>query len=86
MENGYLFPTDRGIEQITTRLQLADETELDSLRGELRIGLQWQAEVTLPGAGHRVSQAYCSGLPVAYGRQPTEAWAEFAKLILDAGL
>ena len=84
MENGYLFPTDQGLDQITTHLQLASEEELDELRGELRIGLQWNAEVTLPDAGHRVSQAYCSGLPVAYGRQPTEAWAGFAKLILDA--
>ncbi|KAA5538647.1 hypothetical protein FYK55_27075 [Roseiconus nitratireducens] len=84
MENGYLFPTDQGLEQITTRLQLASETELDELRSELRIGLQWNAEVTLPNAGHRVSQAYCSGLPVAYGRQPCEAWTDFAKLILDS--
>lgn len=84
MENGYLFPTDKGLEQITTRLQLASETELDELRGELRIGLQWNAEVTLPHTEHRVSQAYCSGLPVAYGRQPAAAWTDFAKLILDA--
>ena len=84
LENGYLFPTDKGLEQITTRLQLASETELDELRGELRIGLQWNSEVTLPGAEHRVSQAYCSALPVAYGRQPTEAWTDFAKCILDA--
>lgn len=84
MENGYLFPTDKGLEQITTRLQLASETELDEMRGELRIGLQWNADVTLPGTEHRVSQAYCSGLPIAYGRQPTGDWTDFAKLILDA--
>ena len=84
MENGYLFPTDNGLEHVATRLQLASETELDEVRGELRIGLQWNADVTLPGSEHRVSQAYCSGLPVAYGRQPTEEWTEFAKLILDS--
>ncbi|TWT48018.1 hypothetical protein Pla22_50180 [Rubripirellula amarantea] len=84
MKNGYLFPTDMGLEQITDRLSSASETELEALRGELRIGLQWNAEVTLAGAGHHVSQIYCSGLPVAYGKQPTENWTHFAKLVLDA--
>lgn len=84
MENGYLFPNDRGLKQITAHLQSASETELDQLRGELRIGLQWNAAVTLAGANHRVSQAYCSALPVSYGSQPTDDWADFAKLILDA--
>lgn len=89
MENGYLFPTDGGLEKMTTRLQSLTEDELDELRGELRIGVQWSAEVTLPevsstGAAHRVSQAYCSALPVAYGRQPADEWADFAKLVLDA--
>jgi hypothetical protein len=40
--------------------------------------------VTLPGASHRVSQAYCSALPVAYGRQPKQQWTEFARLVLEA--
>ncbi|MCA9135704.1 MAG: hypothetical protein KDB00_03070 [Planctomycetales bacterium] len=89
MENGYLFPSDGGLDKIATRLQSSTKDELDQLRGELRIGLQWNAEVTLPevslaGAAHRVSQAYCSALPVAYGRQPKDEWAEFAKLVLDA--
>lgn len=84
MRNGYLFPTDEGLQEISTKLQQASEVELEGLRGELRIGLQWQADVTLPGASHKVSQAYCSALPVAYGRQPTGHWSDFAKLILDA--
>ncbi|TWU58538.1 hypothetical protein Poly51_13170 [Rubripirellula tenax] len=83
MQNGYLFPSDDGLRRITDRLQSASESELDELRGELRIGLQWQADVTLPHSGHRVSQAYCSALPVAYGRQRVELWTDFAKLILD---
>ncbi|MGI9472365.1 MAG: hypothetical protein ACR2NZ_12560 [Rubripirellula sp.] len=84
MQNGYLFPTDQGLEQITGQLRRASESEIDELRGELRIGFQWDAQVTLPDAEHRVSQAYCSGLPVAYGGHPTEAWADFAKLILES--
>jgi len=84
MQNGYLLPTDAGLDQITTTLQQASADELDELRGTLQVGLQWQAEVTLPGANHKVSQAYCSALPVAYGRQPTGQWTDFARLVLDA--
>ena len=84
MQNGYLFPSNDGLRRITDRLQSASEPDLDELRGELRIGLQWQADVTIPGAEHRVSQAYCSALPVVYGRQHAELWTDFAKLILDA--
>jgi len=84
MQNGYLFPTNTGLDQISTKLQLADEVERDRYRGSLRIGLQWNSAVTLPGASHRVSQAYCSALPVAYGRQRTEKWTDFARLVLEA--
>ncbi|WP_404308519.1 hypothetical protein [Neorhodopirellula lusitana] len=84
MQNGYLFPTDSGLAQITATLQSATDAKLEQLQGELRIGMQWQTPVTLTGAKHLVSQAYCSALPVAYGNQPVDDWADFAKLILDA--
>jgi len=84
MQNGYLFPTDDGLAEITETIRSASQADRDALLGQLRIGLQLDAEVTLHGTGHRVSQAYCSALPVAYGNQPTDDWTEFAKLILDA--
>lgn len=84
MENGYLFPTDLGLQSISARLQLASEAELNELRGSLQIGLQRDTEVTLPGVEHCVSQAYCSALPVAYGRQQEDQWADFAKLVLES--
>lgn len=84
MQNGYLFPSDDGLTKINETIRATSEPDRDTLRGQLRIGLQLGAEVTLDGAGHRVSQAYCSALPVAYGRQPERDWTEFAKLILDA--
>jgi hypothetical protein len=31
-----------------------------------------------------VSQAFCSALPVAYGRVPEQAWGPFATLVLEA--
>lgn len=34
--------------------------------------------------GHRVSQAYCSALPVAYNHHSADLWQPFAQLALDA--
>ena len=84
MRNGYLFPSDQGLNEITSRLRSADDAEREQLRGELRIGLQWNAQVTIGAADHRVSQAYCSALPVAYGSQPESQWTDFATLVLQA--
>ena len=84
MQNGYLFPSDEGLVEISEAIRSADEAARYAMLGHLRIGLQLDAEVTLDGASHRVSQAYCSALPVAYGRQPTDQWTDFAKLVLDA--
>lgn len=84
MQNGYLFPSDRGLEQISLKLSTAGEAELDGFRSSLRIGIQWDAEVTLPGCRHRVSQAYCSALPVAYSRMQSDRWSNFACLVLEA--
>ncbi len=50
----------------------------------LRIGLQWGTEVTLGDAGHLVSQAYCSALPVAYSSHSPDLWEAFARLVLEA--
>lgn len=84
MRNGYLLPSDQGLTEVTQTLRSASEADREALLGQLRIGLQLDAEVTLDRAGRRVSQAYCSALPVAYGRQPADQWANFAQLILDA--
>ncbi|MEO1300454.1 MAG: hypothetical protein AAFW75_32735 [Cyanobacteria bacterium J06636_16] len=84
MKNGYALASQRGLEEISQRLQAASETELDELRQQLRIGIQWYTQVTLENAKHKVSQAYCSALPVAYSRYPAQLWETFARLILEA--
>ena len=50
----------------------------------LRIGIQWNTQVTLNDSKHLVTQAYCSALPVAYSHHPSTLWAEFARLVLEA--
>ena len=51
---------------------------------QLRIGLQWDTEVTLADGGHTVTQAYCSALPIAYAEHAPTRWEPFARLVLDA--
>lgn len=84
MKNGYALPTASGLHAISQRLSAASEAERDELRQRLRIGVQWDTEVTLECASHTVTQAYCSALPVAYSSQPAARWADFAQLVLEA--
>lgn len=84
MRNGYALCTQSGLVEIGHRLQASSESELDRLRQLLRIGIQWNTQVTLNECRHVVSQAYCSALPIAYSRHPSHLWAAFARLILEA--
>ena len=84
MRNGYALASKEGLIEINNKLKSITETELDEIRKLLRIGIQRDTEVTIDDAKHTVTQAYCSALPVAYSRQPSELWARFARLVLDA--
>ena len=84
MQNGYALASDKGLMEITRQLQAADERERDRLRQLLRIGIQWQTQVTLKDSQHQVSQVYCSALPVAYSSISAKQWEQFAKLILES--
>jgi hypothetical protein len=84
MRNGYVLPTAAGLMEIAAKIRSASATDIDDLRKLLRIGVQWHTQVTLGDSKHKVTQAYCSALPVAYSQQPTGLWTEFAQLILEA--
>jgi len=84
MRNGYVMASFGGLTEISRRLQRSSEKEIDALRRLLRIGIQWNTQVTLNNAKHMVSQAYCSALPVSYSHHPGSLWKEFAKFILEA--
>ena len=86
MRNGYALCTPEGLSAIGDHLGGADEAERDHLRGLLRIGVHRDVEVTdtATSPGPRVSQAFCSALPVAYGAGPRARWAPFAQLVLEA--
>jgi hypothetical protein len=84
MQNGYALPTAHSLEQIGIMLNSMDEGAIDALRGRLRIGIQWNTQVTLDGCSHCVAQAYCSAVPVSYSRLSADNWEGFARLILEA--
>ena len=86
MKNGYALCTQAGLVAIGEYLDALDEQKRDTLRGKLSIGVHWDVEVTdaLGEDRPRVSQAFCSALPVAYTRIASSHWQPFATLILEA--
>jgi hypothetical protein len=84
MRNGYALASRDGLIEISSRLRSLEPTELDELRGLLRIGIQWNTPVTLDDSNHQVSQAYCSALPVNYSSHSASLWEAFARLVLEA--
>lgn len=84
MLNGYALLKEDGLQNINSQLSSMSQDEVDILREQLRIGIQWDTQVTLEGSEHRVSQAYCSALPVSYVGFPSELWRPFASLVLEA--
>ena len=84
MKNGYCFPSTEGLLEIENRLSRSTESEIDEIRGNLMVGVQSNAEITIGYSNHSVTQVFCSALPVAYSNIPSKNWNHFPRLILDA--
>ncbi|MEC5126047.1 hypothetical protein VSU19_04765 [Verrucomicrobiales bacterium BCK34] len=84
MRNGYLLPGREGLATVNERIESLSPEERDSLCGKLRIGVQEDTEVTIQKAGHLVTQAFCSAVPVAYSELPDSLWEPLARVVLDA--
>lgn len=84
MSNGYALPSEEGLLNINGQLSQLTPPQNEHLKGQLKIGIQWDTEVTLSKNKQIVSQAYCSALPVAYSRLEPMYWERFARLILEA--
>lgn len=85
MRNGYALCTKDGLTKINRRLEASSAQEAGALRDLLRIGVHQQVEVT-DGVdrSQRVTQAFCSGLPVNYVPNVSKAlWPTFARLVLE---
>lgn len=84
MRNGYALVSQDGLLLINKTLSQLSDNQLDVLKGKLKIGIQWETEVTISNTRHKVSQAYCSALPIAYSSIESMYWERFARLILEA--
>ena len=84
MRNGYALASADGLTYLNEQLAGCTATELDRLRGLLSVGVHADTEVTLSDNGQRVTQVYCSALPVGYSPVAAEQWEPFARLVLTA--
>ncbi|EAY30212.1 hypothetical protein [Microscilla marina] len=84
MRNGYALANKQGLKNITEQIKALDAAGYETLKGKLKIGLQWDTEVTIDDSAQRVTQAYCSALPVAYSLLDESLWETFARLVLEA--
>lgn len=85
MQNGYCFPNEEGLRNINAQLSKMTDIEKEQMKGKLKVGIQWETEVTLNENKQLVTQVYCSALPIGYVSINNKSlWEPFAKLILDA--
>lgn len=84
MSNGYVLVNQKGLLNINKQLSNLTNNEREHLKGKLKIGIQWNTEVTLVDNKQIVSQIYCSALPVAYSQIESYYWENFARIILEA--
>lgn len=85
MQNGYLFTTSQNLKKISVQIDQKNHDDYAKLKGKLKIGVQWDTEVTLEVTHNIVSQIYCSALPISYNNiNNTDDWEIFSRLILEA--
>ena len=85
MQNGYCFPNREGLKNINAQILKMTALEQDELKAKLKLGIQWNTEVTTNENQQLVSQIYCSALPIGYVSNIEESlWENFARLILEA--
>ena len=84
MSNGYAILNNKGLKNINKQLYAKSEKEFENIEQKLKIGLQCDTDVTIGTSNNRVTQAYCSALPIAYSNVDIEESEKFAQLILDA--
>ncbi|UQB43164.1 hypothetical protein JX580_04615 [Thiomicrospira microaerophila] len=84
MQNGYLMPTQQGLEELKALLNQASPAVVDVFKSKIKVGVQQDTQVTLNQAKHHVTQVYCSALPIAYHPFMADDWTPFAQLVLDA--
>ena len=87
MKNGYMMPSrSDAMKEVGDRISGEDGLR-DSLFLNGRVGIHWDT-VVVPGAGHRMTQVFCSAVPITYtqtgkGTKPKD-WKTLAEIILES--
>lgn len=84
MQNGYAALNERGLKIISDKFSQISIPEYKKIKEKLKVGIQYNTEVTADSGKNLVTQVYCSALPVAYYNIKSYLWRDFAKMILDA--
>jgi len=84
LKNGYAFCNKEALSYMSTRINSLLDEEREILKGKLKVGVQWNTQVTASECTHLVSQVYCSAVPLGYSHEPKELWEPIARLVLEA--
>ena len=84
MQNGYAMFYQEGLLALNKKIAELSRIERESLKDKLKTGIQWNTEVTKSITRHKVSQIYCSALPVSYCSIDKIYWESFSRIILEA--
>lgn len=84
MSNGYAMVNQNGLLHINKKLHSLRNEGWESLKGKLKVGIQWNTEVTITDDKQCVTQVYCSALQIGYSELEWIYWEKFARLILES--
>jgi len=87
MCNGYAMISTEVLRALSQKLQMADAAQHEQFKSLLKVGVHWSTQVTAKGAAadQKVTQVFCSALPIAYNlEQSEELWEPLARLVLEA--
>ena len=86
MQNGYCLPLEsNSMRDLVSRIQASGRSLEEEVEARLRVGVNWETQVVPPHT-HRVTQVFCSALPVSYDKVSASwrDWEPFARLVLRA--
>lgn len=86
MENGYALGRERGLRVANAILAEQSNQEVDDIRARLKIGLLTNADVTHNAvrSGQRISQVFCSAMPVSYSGGALDILEPLSRIVLEA--
>jgi len=79
VKNGYLL-----FENVEKLNQILENFDKEEIKNSLKVGIMWGSEVTISEIKYKVSQIYCSALPISYNYYNKDELEKFAKIILEA--